>query len=411
MGQLTERELARLAAETTSDKVRRVWDGGDGLYAQVSPQGVISFWMKYRFREPGSERSKERADGIGRWGKDAAKGQITLSVARARAREIRVALHKGLDPRRIETKPEPAVKPMTFEEAAKQWLEVRGRGLSPSKLSGARRYVAACNEAFGTKRLDDVTPDDVSKVLHTFYEAGKHESAKRARICCGQVFKYAIAIKRTYINPAAALKDLNLLPKRRPAVVHHAAMAAKRIPAFLDALRANLTVHPSVRLGLQFTALTVMRTGEVIDLRWTDIAEDGKSLTIPAERMKAGRAHTVHLSRQARAVLDEIKPFSEGREYVFPGRDPNEPLSRMAMLMTLRRMDTGATVHGFRSSFSTWAHATRAASDAVIERCLAHAAGDQVAAAYNRHTYELEAAKLWQKWAEVVTSSHAKGNA
>jgi integrase len=112
----------------------------------------------------------------------------------------------------------------------------------------------------------------------------------------------------------------------------------------------------SIRAGLAFTALTALRTGEILELRWTDFAKDGLSLTIPAERMKGGEAHT--LSVQAREVIDGIRSFSEGRDHVFPGRDPRGPLSNMAMLMTLTRMAPGFTVHGFRSSFSTWAHAS-----------------------------------------------------
>jgi integrase len=71
--------------------------------------------------------------------------------------------------------------------------------------------------------------------------------------------------------------------------------------------------------------------------------------------------------------------------------------------MCLTRMEPGLTVHGFRSSFSTWANANGAAPH-VVERCLAHINGDKVAAAYNRHTYDKEAGQLWQKWANFVSS-------
>ena len=84
-------------------------------------------------------------------------------------------------------------------------------------------------------------------------------------------------------------------------------------------------------------------------------------------------------------------------------RDPRGPLSNMALLMTLRRMVPGVTVHGFRSSFSTWAHSKRAAPH-VVERCLAHVSADKVAAAYNRHPYDKEAAQLWQRWANAISS-------
>jgi integrase len=79
----------------------------------------------------------------------------------------------------------------------------------------------------------------------------------------------------------------------------------------------------------------------------------------------------------------------------------------MAMLITMTRNAPGNTVHGFRSSFSTWAHAN-GAEPHVVERCLAHVSGDKVAAAYNRHAYDREAAKLWQKWADAISPKEGK---
>jgi integrase len=77
-------------------------------------------------------------------------------------------------------------------------------------------------------------------------------------------------------------------------------------------------------------------------------------------------------------------------------------------LMVLNRMAPGFTVHGFRSSFSTWANAQGDVPPHVVERCLAHASGDKVAAAYNRHSYHKEAAALWQRWADAVMPQKKK---
>ena len=39
---------------------------------------------------------------------------------------------------------------------------------------------------------------------------------------------------------------------------------------------------------------------------------------------------------------------------MFPGRDGEQPLSNMALLMAVRRLGVDTTVHGFRSSFRDW---------------------------------------------------------
>jgi len=42
-------------------------------------------------------------------------------------------------------------------------------------------------------------------------------------------------------------------------------------------------------------------------------------------------------------------------DFVFPGMKQGRPLSDMALLMLLRDLRPGLTVHGFRSSFKDWA--------------------------------------------------------
>lgn len=365
-----------------SEKARRIWDGG-GLYAVVSPQGVISFAVKFR------RDGKERREGLGRW------PSVSLEEARKKVREIRVALDRNEIPRSRRT-----ANISTFDDAAQEWMRVNSSRLAERSMTQVKRYLQACIDGFGSVALDEVKPTDVLAVLRKFENRKAFESAKRARIYCSSVFDYAIALGLAQMNPAAPLKAKGVL-RGRPAVVHHAAMPLAQIPAFLDKLGAA-NIHPSIRGALSFTIFTALRTGEVLDLRWTDIAEDGRSLNIPAERMKGRKAHSVFLSKQARAVLESIHPFSKGRDHVFPGRDPRGPLSSMALLMVLRRNEPGATVHGFRSSFSTWAH-SKGAAPHVVERCLAHASADRVAAAYNRHEYDKEAARLWQQWADALS--------
>lgn len=55
----------------------------------------------------------------------------------------------------------------------------------------------------------------------------------------------------------------------------------------------------------------------------------------------------------------------------------------MAMLQCLRGIrDDGATVHGLRASFSTWAREQTDFSPEIIEAALAHTQSDKVVAAY-----------------------------
>ena len=71
--------------------------------------------------------------------------------------------------------------------------------------------------------------------------------------------------------------------------------------------------------------------------------------------------------------------------FVFSGGKEGKPLSNMAMLAVLKRMDRGQlTAHGFRSSFRDWAAERTNFPHEVAEMALAHTVGDKVEAAYRR---------------------------
>ena len=127
--------------------------------------------------------------------------------------------------------------------------------------------------------------------------------------------------------------------------------------------------------------------------------------------MKAREVHTAHLCDRALAILKEMRALEQ--PYVFPAPAlDGRPLSNMAMLMCLRRLGIAGetTVHGFRSTFSTWANETGAARPDVVEACLAHREDNLVRAAYNRAQFAGERRKLLDAWAIYLEGGQAMSN-
>jgi integrase len=62
------------------------------------------------------------------------------------------------------------------------------------------------------------------------------------------------------------------------------------------------------------------------------------------------------------------------------------------------------TVHGFRSTFSDWAHETTAFPSIVIEQALAHAVGNVVERAHRRGDLLAKRRKLMDAWAELLST-------
>jgi integrase len=70
----------------------------------------------------------------------------------------------------------------------------------------------------------------------------------------------------------------------------------------------------------------------------------------------------------------------------------------MSLTAVLRRMNVDATVHGFRSTFRDWTAERTAYPNEVIEKCLAHAIGDKVEAAYRRGDLLQRRRRLMADW-------------
>ncbi len=94
----------------------------------------------------------------------------------------------------------------------------------------------------------------------------------------------------------------------KPAVKHMTALHEADLPELLrkiDAYATEAGGDLQTQLGLQLLALTFVRTGELREATWEEFDMDAAEWRIPAERMKAGQAHVVPLSRQA---LDVLRP-------------------------------------------------------------------------------------------------------
>jgi integrase len=239
----------------------------------------------------------------------------------------------------------------------------------------------------------------VLKVIEPIWHQ-KPETANRVRGRIEAILDWAsVRGHRKGENPARWRGHLQkMLPARGKLapVKHQSAMPYAEVPDFIDDLRARPGTSPR---ALEFTILTAARTGEVIEARWPEFDLAAKVWMVPAERMKAKRAHRVPLSTRVLAILADLP--REGKDgFVFIGARAGAPLSNMAMLELLRGMRPGLTVHGFRSSFRDWASERTNFAREVAEAALAHVVGDKVEAAYRRGDLFRKRCALMEAWAK-----------
>jgi integrase len=369
---------------------------GAGLYLQVSKYGTRSWVFRYmlggRLREMGL----------------CSANIITLKLARELVRECREQLIKGNDPIEVRRAKRDAARVkeagrITFQQAAEQYISAHS---SSWKNGKHRDQWKATLETYaypvmGKLPVDAIDLPHVLKVLEPIWTT-KTETASRLRGRIERILSWATVRKyRKGENPARWTGHLDeMLPSRQKLrkARHHPAMPFAELPAFMEQLRQTKVV--SAR-ALEFTILTAARTSEVIGAKWSEIT-DGM-WTIPGERMKGGKEHTIPLSKRA---VEMLKALPREAEYVFPGGRAGSPLSNMAMLELLRGMrGHGLTVHGFRSTFRDWAGDQTNFAREVIEAALAHRLKDKAEAAYRRSDALEKRRRLMEAWARYCSSA------
>ncbi len=152
------------------------------------------------------------------------------------------------------------------------------------------------------------------------------------------------------------------------------------------------------KCALTFNALTALRPGNIIKLKWDNIDFKNSLLIIDAKDMKTKKPFYLPLSKQALRVL-EIAQKYKASDYVFYSKTSKSGhISDNTMRIFLRKKgitNDEFTPHGFRAMFSTIANDNNHSSE-IIELCLAHAVGG-VKGVYDR-SHKLKAKKELMQW-------------
>lgn len=406
------RKVHRLSAKKVASNLEPgYYSDGGGLYMQVGPSGSKSWifrFMRHTVSSNGKPMSRDMGLGslLG----------LSLAEAREKAADCRRLLANRIDP--IDARDSvrarqalEAAKSMAFTECAAAFIKANRAGWKNEKhIAQWENTIATyAQPVFGSLSVQAVDTGLVLKALEPIWTE-KPETATRLRARIERVLDWATARGyRTGDNPARWRGHMDkLLPKleKRRRVKHLAALPFAEMGTFMTALRTHQGVAAR---ALEFLILTATRTSEVICARWSEIDMEGAVWNIPAERMKAHRAHRVPLSPQAVKLLRSMEALRRG-DFVFPGPREGKPLSDMAMLVLLERMERDdITVHGFRSTFRDWASECTNYPREVCEMALAHAVSDQVEAAYRRGDLVEKRRRLMSEWAKYCDNTKALG--
>ena len=322
---------------------------------------------------------------------------VSLAEARAKAIENRRAIEQGRDPRARSRLP-------TFRQATEKVIELhrptwKPGGNSDSELVWRSSLSRYAYPKIGDKPIDAITTGDVLSVLVPFWNE-KRETARRVRQRIGAIMKWAVAQGYRQDNPAGDAIAA-ALPKSAAPQQHHRALPHAEVGAALHTVRGS-GAWLATKLCFEFLVLTATRSAEAREATWNEVNLAVATWEIPGARTKSRRPHRVPLSHRAIHVLEEARELTGGYGLLFPNPH-GRPLSNMTTSKLLRELGIGATTHGFRTSFRTWA-AESGVPREVAEAALAHVNPNAVEAAYQRSDLFARRAKLMEQWAQYIES-------
>jgi integrase len=151
--------------------------------------------------------------------------------------------------------------------------------------------------------------------------------------------------------------------------------------------------------------LTGARKKEIGGLSWAELDTDNGTWTLPAERAKNGRAHTLPLPPMAWSIIEEV-PHRASRDHLFgiwskdgfSNWDAKDAFDK-SLGDTVRPFD----LHDLRRTVAT-GMADIGVQPHVIEQILNHVSGHRagVAGIYNRSSYEREVRAALALWTDHV---------
>lgn len=331
-----------------------------GLYLQVQKAGQRSWIYRYTLR------GRTRDMGLG--------GYPAVSLAEARRlrdarRAAEPARHGG----------------PTFREAAE--AHIAAKAAEWSNLKHGTQWAATLKTyaypAIGSKQARDVSVADMLAILTPIWET-KNVTATRVR-CRIEAILGSASVRgewADYANPAVwrgRLMHLLASPKRVHQVKNHPALPFEEVAGFMRKLRRVDAVGAR---ALEWTILTMARTGMTLTATWAEVDVQAQVWTVPAARMKGRKgerkAFRLPLSNAAIAVLDQTRALRrpDRGDYIFPSpMRAGQHLSNATMAKVLDRLlDSGveAEVHGFRATARTWGAEVTSHNSDICEVALAH---------------------------------------
>jgi integrase len=315
---------------------------------------------------------------------------VSAEAARQAARKALGAVANGQDPQGERADRRDADK-LTLRKAVGEYLAVKKRELRPRSFFETARYLTGNYfRSLHGMPLDTIERRDVATCIVRIARESGNPAAGQARSKLSGFFTWCLRMGMVQANPVIGTHEP---AQNRP---------RERVLSD-DELTAIWRACGDDEYGkiVKLLILTGCRREEIGGMCWTEIKPDG-TWTLPTERSKNGRAHTLPLMPMMREIIGTV-PQVVGRDQLFGERSPHGFTGWHECKPGLDQR-SGVTdewrLHDVRRSVAT-RMADIGIAPHIIEQILNHQSGHKAGPAgiYNRSSYEREvkaALALWE---------------
>lgn len=373
-----------------------------GLALRITPNGIKSW--SFRFRDKTTNRITRAT--IGQY------PAVGLSVARARADDMRQEVASGGNPAERKSRDRASGETKTFGHLAARYVAEHAKRHKRSYAADERNLRLHILPHWRNRAYASIRRADVIELVEALVTAGKPTLANRVHSLVSKIFSFALDAELVEANPC------HRLHKRGTENVGRRILNDSEIRLFWSRIVLPEAAHRT-GLALRLALLTGARVSEVAGIDRAELEHIGDparaAWIIPGTRTKNGRDHLVPLSPLARetvlALLEMIGPRDQS---LLPTRSRRRagPMRgnslTQAMANLAGRLDGGSDAertwraespspHDLRRTVGTRLAELRIPKE-IRDRVLNHMPSDVGSVHYNLHDFGDEKREALNRW-------------
>ena len=402
---LTVKEVEKLTAAKPSTIKHLSLGGVPGFVLVHTPAGHTSYGLIYR----AAGRRKKLTLGTTK--------MLTLGEARTLAGKYRADIEGGADPhgekiverRQVEEVRQQAEEKqqLDVEEMWKKYMQIVAAKLR-SKGEKERIFQCYILPVVRGRGVAEITKRHALEIIDKLVAQDKRRMADKVRQEGAAFFQWLIEREHVDRNVFAGIRKAN--PGK---VIRTRVLSDDEVKAIWSAS------GPEGRwsLWIKLLILTGCRNREVRGASWSEFDLEAEIWTIPADRSKNGRPHTIFLTKPMLALLEAVPRFRDV-DLLFPAAgNACQPMSgdqkvkdRIDKRVREGFREAGAKepenwcVHDFRRTIATGLQRLGFRPD-IADQVIGHVGSTRAGAAahYLHHGYEKERKEALRVWSEHIT--------